>query len=185
MHCAGNSNELCHPPLAYCVKTSRLLLKMATFKAWNEDSLRSAKKTSALNRWWHHQHTADGTMGWALPRSLLHREHDSDTSSAFDNTPNLPVMVQLDLPPTIDEFSKTIDSIPHGKVAFQQKSSNARTQHHNPHLPTQAPLTVLGRRLCTQKMSLCTRTRGLHLLQRPRKKWVRTNVPISQNNIFS
>ena len=64
---------------------------------------------------------------WAEHYQELHSSEIVVTDTAVENTSPLPVMKELDDPPTIEEFSKAIDSQasakPRATMAFRQRSS--------------------------------------------------------------
>ena len=66
---------------------------------------------------------------WAEHYQELYLRETVVTDTAVENTSPLPVMKEVDDPPTIEELSNTIDSLASGKLkpqatmAFRQRSS--------------------------------------------------------------
>lgn len=54
---------------------------------------------------------------WAEHYQELYSRETTVTNTAFENTPPLPAMDELDIPPTIEELGKSIDSLASGKAS--------------------------------------------------------------------
>ena len=53
---------------------------------------------------------------WAEHYQELYSRETTVTDRAIENTPSLPVMKELDTPPTVEELSKAIDSLANNKA---------------------------------------------------------------------